>query len=71
MNERCACVSGSVFTSSPEPLRSGIDMLRSAEEPHAVFLSPVSIPATFAIIEPVTRTPLRNLRLKPSFALSS
>ena len=70
MKERCACVSDSVLTSSPEPRRSGMEMLRSAEEPHAVRVSPVSIPATFAIIEPVTRTPLRNLRETLSEALS-
>ena len=46
-------------------------MLRSADEPHAVRVSPVSMPARLAMIEPVTRTPLRNLRVTPNVADSS
>ena len=70
MNERCAWVSDSVLTSSPEPLMSGIDMPRSAKEPHAVRVSPVSMPAMFAMIAPVTLTPLLNLRFTPNDAVS-
>ena len=54
----------------PEPRSSGIETLRSATAPHAVFRSPVSIPARLKASEASVETPFSNVRFAPAVAAS-
>ena len=49
---------------------SGMETDRSASDPHAVALSPVSMPARFSATAPVKRIPFENFRESPSLPSS-